>query len=118
MNKPWLKQPGECHDKNGIPIYPGDLLKTYHYTAARYRKKRYLYHVAVFDPNADMGAMRMVPVEHLDPAIREHPDHTGGNPLLSDDLAGEAEVISGSGPEDLMDYDERPRKTAQAAGGE
>lgn len=46
--KSWLKQPGECHDSNGVPIYPGDLLRTFHFTGPR-RRKWYLYHVAVYE---------------------------------------------------------------------
>lgn len=107
MTKPWLKQPGECHDSRGIPIYPGDLLRTPHFRGRR-RKQYYLYHVATFDQDA--GAMRMVPTCHLDPALRDSPDHRGGNPLLCDDLAAEATVIEGCSTDGLM-YDERPRKT-------
>jgi len=36
--RPWFKLPGELHDKRGVPIYPGDLLKTHHFTDGRGRK--------------------------------------------------------------------------------
>ena len=29
--RPWLKQPGEVCDSRGVPIYPGDLLKSFHF---------------------------------------------------------------------------------------
>ena len=113
MSKPWLKQPGECHDKRGIPIYPGDLLKVYHYRQAKRRQKRYLYFVAIFD--AEVGAMRMIPVDHLEPTIRDDKAHQVGMCLLNDKHARGIDVISGTGPEALMDYDERPRKAREEA---
>jgi len=106
----WLKQPGECVDMHGIPIYPGDLLKTFHFTGPR-RKKYYLYHVAVFDTAAT--AMRMMPASYLDPAIHR----TGGDPLLSDGLAAGAEVIDGRGPDQFLSYDERPKRKPDEKGG-
>ncbi len=60
--KPWLKQPGECHDSKGIPIYPGDLLRSFHFRGQR-RRIFYLYHVAIFDSEA--GGMRMMPASYL-----------------------------------------------------
>jgi hypothetical protein len=95
--KSWWKQPGELSDKNGFPIYPGDLLRTYHFTGAR-RKKYYLYHVAVFIN----GYMELVPTCHL------QPDRVsgGGRCMLSEALAAKYEIISGNGPEpDYLSYD-------------
>jgi len=116
MERPWLKQPGECFDSQGIPIYPGDLLRTFHFIGSR-RRKNYLYHVAVMDREA--GALRMVPVFHLDAALRDHADNRGGNPLLSDGLGAEATVIDGQSFRDgdgfLRLWYERPRKAAEAA---
>jgi len=116
MERPWLKQPGECYDSQGIPIYQGDLLRTYHFTGPR-RRKNYLYHVAVMDREA--GGLRMVPVIHLDPALRDHPDNRGGDPLLSDIFAAQTTVIDGPSHVDsdgvFRDWYERPRKAAEAA---
>lgn len=98
--KPWMKQPGECHDSRGVPIYPGDLLKSYHFTGAR-RKRYYLYHVAVYEN----GGLFMVPVSDLEPTKANQ----GGKCLLSDELAANAEVIHGYGPGDCLDYTDRPR---------
>jgi hypothetical protein len=99
---PWWKQPGELADKTGIPIYPGDLLRTYHCTGAR-RKKHYLYHVAVFVN----GYMELVPTYHLQPdQVRG-----GGRRILSEALASEYEIISGNGSEpDYLGYDERKKR--------
>lgn len=35
------------YDETGKQILPGDLLKVYHYTARRNRKKHYLYKIAL-----------------------------------------------------------------------
>lgn len=107
-NKPWLKKPGECVDRNGIPIYQGDLLRTPHFRGRR-RKMYYLYHVAVWDEEAQ--GMRMVPTVRLDPQLRCDPNHRGGDPLLADDLAAQAEVIDGPAVDgEVRMYDERPRR--------
>jgi hypothetical protein len=104
------KQNGECHDANGTPIYAGDLLRTLSYVGRR-RKRYYNYHVAVFDTK--YGGLRMVPVLHLDPELREMPDHQGGDPLLDDSLASRATVLDGVALRDesgcLIYFDERPK---------
>jgi hypothetical protein len=102
--KPWLKQPGECHDSKGIPIYPGDLLRSFHFRGQR-RRIFYLYHVAIFDSEA--GGMRMMPASYLEPTI----PRTGGDPLLSDDLALATEVVHGPIVGDAILFTERPRKS-------
>lgn len=107
--KPWMKQPGELHDKRGVPIYPGDLLKSYHFTAARYRKKFYLYHIAAMVK----GAMRgLHPTE-----IKEYPwVHKNGLPgfLMSQELASQCEVIAGYGPKkEYLDFNDRPKVKPQ-----
>jgi hypothetical protein len=105
----WLKQPGECHDRRGVPIYPGDLLRSFHFRGKR-RKMYYLYHVAILDVAA--GGMRMIPASHLEPTNRDAHDSRGGDPLLSDSLTAIAEVIDGYGPEPYIDFKDRPRKKA------
>ncbi len=87
------------HDMNGVPIYPGDLLRTFHFTGAR-RKRHWLYHVAV---NEIGGRLRMVPTSHLaDPS-------GGGACLMSDAMARECEIISGHGPGDILSFEDRLR---------
>lgn len=44
--KPWMRQPGGVYDRKGVPIHPGDLIRSFHFIGAR-RKRYYLYHVAV-----------------------------------------------------------------------
>lgn len=91
-------KPGEIHDKRGVPIYPGDLLRTYHFTGACGRKF-YLYHTAVLDG----GNMKMVPTSHLEPTKAS----SGGMCWLRQEQANHVEVINGHGPGDCLDWTER-----------
>jgi hypothetical protein len=99
--KPWMKQPGELHDKHGVPIYPGDLIRSFHFRGGPRRRIYYLYHTAAYVD----GAMRMVPTMFLEPTKRNR----GGECLMSQGLMDEAEVIMGSGPGDCLDCFDRPR---------
>lgn len=72
------------HDKKGVPIYAGDLLRSYHFTGAR-RKTHYLYHVAVLKD----GGMDVVPTSHLEASKI----NGGGRVRLSDNLAKTMEII-------------------------
>lgn len=103
--RPWMKQPGELHDKKGVPIYPGDLLRSFHFFGSR-KKRHYLYHTAVFRD----GAMFVVPTSHLEPTKISG----GGSCPLDERLAAEAEVISGHGPGRTLSFEDRP-KAALAA---
>ena len=103
--KPWMKQPGELVDSRGIPIYPGDLLRSYHFTDRKGRKY-YLYHTAVYRD----GAMVMVPTCHLEPTRIKG----GGSCLMSDEIAATIKVISGYGPGDCLDHIDRPRRKVAA----
>jgi len=97
-----MKQPETVYDMNGIPIYPGDLLRTYHFTDARYRRKHYLYHVAV---RSGRHGMQMVPVQVLERSKRGQ----GGRCCLTQACASHAEIISGYGPEPIwLDFRDRP----------
>ena len=96
----WKKQPGECHDCRGVPIYPGDLLRTPHFRDSR-RRKRYLYHVAVMYE----GGMKMISVRDLEPTLAGH----GGSAWLDDGLAADAEIIDGHGPDGCLSFHDRPR---------
>ena len=91
---------GECHDKKGVPIYSGDLLKSLHFIDCR-RRKHYLYHVAV----SDGTRLWMVPTSHLDPRKVKG----GGKCLLTQAIAAQLEIISGYGPGDYLDHTDRPR---------
>lgn len=94
--------PGEIYDAQGIPIYPGDLLKSFHFTDRR-RKKHYLYHTAVFVN----GHMEMVPTSHLQPEKIKGSGRCWLRQKLADDCA--MVIISGHGPGDCLDYADRPR---------
>lgn len=93
-------KPGEAYDHKGIPIYPGDLLRTPHFQTSK--RKYYLYHTAVCID----GVMWMVPTSHLEPTLVA----SGGKCMLSDAHAAEAEIISGFGPDEYIDYGDRPRR--------
>lgn len=102
-------RPGELFDINGVPIYSGDLLRTFHFGRLRGRK-HYLYHTAVFD--AKMQSMRMVPTSSLEPTLAGH----GGDPLMYQQMidSNAIEVIAGCGPEFGMDF-RRRKKTRRAS---
>lgn len=92
----------QFYDKNNRPIFPGDLLRTFHYTGAR-RKKYFLYHTVV---KGQGDFLYMVPVCHLEPTFAGG----GGRCLLKYGHPEEAEIIYGSGPDPYLCYDERPRR--------
>lgn len=111
--RPWLMKPGECLDRYGVPIYPGDLLRTPHFRDRR-RRQHWLYHTVVSDTVHGETALRMVPTSHLEPTRRA----AGGSCLLSQDIVAGSEVISGYGPKPFLDYTDRPKTNlpANAAG--
>lgn len=98
--QPVMKQPGDLHDKKGVPIYPGDLLKTFHFIGSR-GKKYYLYHVACYQDNM----MVAVPTCHLE----QTKVSGGGKYRMSQDLLLHTEVISGCGPGAILGYEERKK---------
>lgn len=95
--------PGDCHDMHGYPIHPGDLCRQYHFTERRYRRREYLYHVAVW--NEKDAAMEMVPVSELEPSRRGR----GGRYWLLPGNASDLEIIHGCGPGECLDFRERKR---------
>src|SRR5690606_27557602 len=103
MSKPHLKQPGELQDMHDVPIYPGDLIRTLHFREGRRRVRRWLYHVAIYDDRSK--AMRMLPTSELEPTLANQ----GGDPLMSQDLLAESEVIAGHGPGKLLSFRDRKR---------
>ncbi len=107
-DRPWLKKPGELYDRRGVPIYPGDLLRTPHFCDSR-RRQHYLYHTAVYHDDGKCRGMRMVPTAELEPTLRGR----GGNCLLSQEIADTLEVIAGHGPGDCLCYTDRPRRKAE-----
>jgi hypothetical protein len=112
-DKPWLLGPGDAVDCNGVPIYPGDLLRTPHFRDRR-RRLHYLYHVAVQETVGKHVALRMVPTQHLEPTLVSG----GGACLLSPEMAAAAEVIDGHGPGKVLDFRDRKKAVKKWAGGE
>lgn len=98
----YFKKPGEAIDRKGIPVYPGDLIRTDHFKG-RNRRMHYLYHTAVWD--AERNAMWMIPTSHLEPSKKSG----GGSCPITDDQMRNAEVIEGFGPGDILSHYDRPK---------
>jgi hypothetical protein len=98
-----MSEPGEVVDRRGIPIYPGDLIRSPHFKDRR-GKQWWLYHVAVW--NAAKGAMEMVPASHLEPTKVDG----GGRCWLNQCHAIAVEIIDGCGPGDVLDFTDRERR--------
>ena len=103
------KAGGEAFDCKGRPIYPGDLLKSYHYTNIQGRK-RYLYHVAVIRD----GHLEAVPTCHLQPGMEKE----GGRAWIRKSDSDRFEIISGFGPDGYLSFEDRPRRKVKGAGDE
>lgn len=104
--KPDINKPGDFHDRRGIPIYPGDLLKSKHFYCRAERRWYYHYHVATFEDTWGHGRrMMMTPTQWLDPSDKR----CGGRCAISQDLMDNAEVISGHGPGATLSHYDRPR---------
>ena len=99
--KSWWVQPGKMYDKKGVPIYPGDLIRTPHFIGAR-RKQWYIYHTAVFIN----GYMELIPTCHLQP---DKAERGGGRCMMSYDIIRNSEVIAGYGPDKYLNYTDRPK---------
>jgi hypothetical protein len=98
-----LYQPGTIHDRNGVPIYPGDLIRSDHFRDRR-RRMHYLYHVACW--NEQHETIEMVPTCYLNPTTKP----TGGRCWISEGLMRIAEVIHGHGPGCYLSFEERPKR--------
>lgn len=85
------------YDKHGYPIYPGDLLKTYHFTGAR-RKRYYLYHIVGEE------AGRLFVYHPTFPTLTRAT-------TLQADWTDTTEIIAGHGPGKILDFSHRPRLT-------
>lgn len=104
-----MSEAGKYHDRRGVPIYPGDLLKTDHFVGRR-GKRYYLYHTVV-----EVGDhLEMVPTSHLEPTLA---DRCGRCRLSSTRPDLESLVINGFGPGDLLSYEDRPRVRPTPEGG-
>jgi len=95
---------GEASDRRGVPIYPGDLLRSPHFRE-RVRGRlvqRWLYHVACEN---DDGTLQLVPTAWLNPT---HLRMGGSCPVWPRTVA-DAEVIHGYGPGEILDFRDRQR---------
>lgn len=92
------------YDVKDRPIYPGDLLRTFHFVGSR-NKRYYLYHTVVLEGNE----LYMVPTCHLEPS---HATGGGKANLKYMHPETKSEIIHGYGPSPYLRYDERPRKQA------
>lgn len=99
---------GEAVDRRGVPIYPGDLLKSLHFTDRR-RKQHYLYHTVVRDGEY----LLVVPTSHLEPTKVAG----GGRCWLTSDWAVRSEVIHGYGPGHAWNFNDRPKRIDQPVQG-
>lgn len=91
-------------DQHGIPLRPGDLVRTPHFRDRSYHgKRRWLYHVVCAVP-APPGCVQLVPACYLAPTVRD----TGGRVYVRPGSCWQGEVIYGAGSEP---YEQRPRTT-------
>lgn len=94
-------------DVKGIPICPGDLLRSFHYIGAR-RKRHFLYHVAVLENDT----LFAVPTSHLEPTKR----NDGGKCRVKD-MCDHTEIIHGYGPMPYISFEDRPRGASRRQAG-
>lgn len=113
--KPSECKPGDICDAKGVPVYPGDLIRSYHFRGCG-RRHHYLYHVVTQDT---AGVLHMTPVEWL--AKTELQQYlSGGRCYLAsaaDDsgvLTDGGEVLTGHGPGDCLCHHDRPRRKVSA----
>lgn len=93
------------YDIKGYPIYPGDLIRTFHYRGPR-KRINYLYHTAI--QNEKHHVLELVPTAHLEPTKA----NSGGRCWLSQDVIdrSEGEIIQGYGPDSAMSFQDRPKR--------
>ena len=88
------------HDKHGIPIYAGDVLRTFHYVSRHYGRKMYLYHAVVETADRLEG----VPVIELATGKAD-----GGRFWLTDTNCANSEIVQGNGPDRCLEFTDRPK---------
>lgn len=89
-------------DAKGLPIAPGDLLRSFHFTGAR-RKRHYLYHTVVMRD----GHLWMVPTCHLEPTKAGG----GGDCRIWERQLAGSDIISGVDDDGRL-YADRPGRIA------
>lgn len=103
--------PGEVVDQKGVPIYPGDLVRSKHFYYRKRRRWSYLYHVVVAETRGEgerrYPCLRLVPYWHR--GTGDVPG--GGDPLLVQDIANGFEIIASHAGSDAPYFLDRKRVT-------
>ena len=96
-------EPRTAYDCNGVPIYPGDVLKIYHFTDRR-RRKHYMYKLVVELDNT----LWLMDVHEI--ATK----WAGAMKTLLEvfaDASESMEIVEGYGPRpECLDFTDRPRR--------
>lgn len=96
----------ELYDKLGYRIYPGDVLRVFHFIAAVRRERRYMYKLVVQRGETLYGvSIPEIPVRGIDCA---HSYRLKWNAQA--DWLVDSQIVEGQGPGDLSCYRDRPRK--------
>lgn len=96
----------ELYDKNSYPIYPGDVLKVFHFIAARRRERMYMYKLVV-----EMNGKLMGVSIHDIPRLGYNEAHN--YPLkwnTKDGRLEDSEIVEGYGPDGLHCWRDRPKR--------
>jgi len=99
-----IEEKNIVYDKTGYRIYPGDLLRSWHY--GKGRGTHYLYHVAVMRD----GILTGVPAHHLDPTLAKPRDGVYPLWLIKPGRIDTPEIVAGYGPGDIPCYRDRPKQ--------
>lgn len=96
----------EFYDKKGYRIYPGDVLKVYHFTSALRRERRYMYKLVIEKAAMLWGvAITELNKKELREAHRYRLKWSSQNDFLMD-----TEIVDGYGPGDLLCFKDRPKQ--------
>lgn len=95
------------YDKLGYQIYPGDLLRVFHFISASRRERRYMYKLVVEKDGALYGVCTTeIAIKGLEKAHSYRLKFNAQNDWLTD-----SQIIQGDGPGDLYCYRQRPKKS-------
>ena len=94
---------GEVYDKTGRAIMVGDVLKVYHFTGARWRKRYYMYKQVLFEKEMGKLGNRYLFVSHLSMKASGEKDD-GYHIALDGSVLDDVEIVQG-----LDWHHDRPR---------
>lgn len=111
------KQTERKYDKRGVPIYPGDLLRSDHFAerlSGGRIKKHFVFHVVTVAPD---GLYLVTPAAWLETRKAPKPgtSRTGECHLWILDTETLCRVVQGDGPGDTLDFDDRPKRNRATA---